>query len=155
MLAGNILIVEEEPALRATYSRALSRAGFAVTRAKAGREALRRLEGGAFDVLLADIQMPEKNGLALLQEIHALSPNLPVIVMVSELNSHVAGDAADRGAVQSLAKPVGEAPQNRKSRCWLEASAAASFHRLGARRRTSANPNERNQGKEPDGAGTG
>ena len=109
MLAGNILIVEEEPALRATYSRALSRAGFAVTRAKAGREALRRLEGGAFDVLLADIQMPEKNGLALLQEIHALSPDLPVIVMVSELNNQFAVDAADLGAVHSLAKPVDEA----------------------------------------------
>jgi len=108
MLTGNVLIVDEEPALRATYSRALSQAGFAVTKAKAGREVLRRLEGGAFDVLLADIQMPEKNGLALLREIHALSPDLPVIVIVSELNNQFAVDAADLGAVHFLAKPVDE-----------------------------------------------
>src|SRR5215831_13693224 len=109
MLTGNVLIAEEEPALRATYSRALSEAGFAVTKAKAGREVLRRLEGGAFDVLLADIHMPEKNGLALLQEIHALSPDLPVIVMVSQLNNRFAVDAAQLGAVHFLAKPVDEA----------------------------------------------
>ena len=62
----------------------------------------------AFDVLLADIQMPEKNGLAFLQEIHALSPDLPVIVIVSELNNQFAVDAAELGAVHSLAKPVDE-----------------------------------------------
>ena len=109
MLTGNVILVEEEPALRATYSRALSQAGFAVTKAKAGREVLRRLEGCAFDVLLADIHMPGKNGLALLQEIHVHSPDLPVIVMVSELNNQFAVDAADFGAVHSLAKPVDEA----------------------------------------------
>lgn len=106
MPIGNILLVDEEPALRATYSRALSRAGFAVTNAKAGSEALLRLESGDFDVLLADIHMPEKNGLAFLQELHTLSPDLPVIVMVSELNNQFAVDAAEFGAVQSLAKPV-------------------------------------------------
>jgi two-component system nitrogen regulation response regulator GlnG len=106
MPTGNILLMDEDPALRAICSRGLSKAGFAVTKAKAGSETLRRLESGAFDVLLADIHMPEKDGLAFLQEIHALSPDLPVIVLVSALNNQFAVDAADLGAVQFLAKPV-------------------------------------------------
>jgi len=106
MPVGNILLMDEEPAARAIYSRGLSEAGFAVTKAKAGNETLRRLESGAFDVLLADIHMPEKNGLALLEEIHAISPGLPVVVMVSKLNNQFAVDAAELGAVQFLAKPI-------------------------------------------------
>jgi antitoxin Phd len=106
MPAGNILLVDEGSALRSAYIRVLSEAGFAVTKAKGGSEALRLLESGAFDVLLADICMPEKDGLALLEEMHAFSPDLPVIVMVSELNNQFAVDAAELGAVQSLEKPV-------------------------------------------------
>lgn len=106
MSIGNILLMDEEPALGVTYSRGLSKAGFAVTKAKAGSDTLRRLESGTFDVLLADMHRPEKNGLALLREIHALSPDIPVIVMVSALNNQFTVDAAELGAVQFLAKPV-------------------------------------------------
>jgi prevent-host-death family protein len=108
MLTGNILLVGDERGLGAIYARALSKAGFAVTKAKAGRDALRHLEGGAFDLLLADIHMPEKNGLALLKEIHTVSPDLPVIVMVARLNNQFTVDAAELGAVQALARPVDE-----------------------------------------------
>jgi prevent-host-death family protein len=77
-----------------------------VTEAKDGKEALRSLEGGNFDVVLAD--MPRRNCLELLQELRAFSPDVPVIVIVSELDNQFAVEAAELGAVHSLDKPVDE-----------------------------------------------
>jgi antitoxin Phd len=102
---GHVLLIDNKQSARASHSSTLKKAGFAVTEAKDGKEALRRLEGGNFDLVLADIRMPERNGLKLLQELHALSPDLPVIVMVSALNNQFAVDAAELGAVQFLRKP--------------------------------------------------
>src|SRR5437016_14020991 len=85
--AGHVLLVDDASAARPAYARALTDAGFLVTKARGGKEALRQLEKGAFDVLLADVRIPEKDGLALLEDVHALSPDLPVVVIVSELNN--------------------------------------------------------------------
>jgi len=106
MYTGNILLFDEERSARASYANSLKDAGFSVTSAKDGVEALRRLENGRFDVVLADICMPEKNGLELLQKLHASSPDVPVIVMVLELNNRFAVEAAELGAVQLLKKPI-------------------------------------------------
>ena len=105
MPAGHVLLIDNKQSARTLHASMLKNAGFAVTEAKDGKEALRRLTGGNFDLVLADIGMPERNGLELLQEVHALSPKLPVIVMVSALNNQFAVDAAELGAVQYLQKP--------------------------------------------------
>jgi antitoxin Phd len=105
MPSGHVLLIDEQHAARASHSSTLRKAGFAVTEAKNSKDALRRIEGGRFDLVLADIRMPEKNGLELLQEVHTLSPDLPVIVIVSALNNQFAMDAAELGAVQCLQKP--------------------------------------------------
>lgn len=103
--AGHVLLIDEASAVRPAYARALTDASFLVTKARRGKEALRRLEKGAFDVLLVDVRTPEKDGLALLEALHALSPDLPVVVMVAELNNQFAVDAAELGAVQCLQRP--------------------------------------------------
>jgi antitoxin Phd len=103
--SGHVLLIDDKHAARASHSSTLRKAGFAVTEAKDGKDALRRMEGGSFDLVLADIRMPEKNGLELLHEVHTLSPDLPVIVIVSALNNQFAVDAAELGAVQYLQKP--------------------------------------------------
>jgi antitoxin Phd len=103
--SGHVLLIDDKHTTRASHSITLRKAGFEVTGAKDGKEALRRLAGGNFDLVLADIPMPERNGLELLQELHALSPDLPVIVMVSALNNQFAVDSAELGAVQYLQKP--------------------------------------------------
>jgi prevent-host-death family protein len=105
---GHVLLIGDKQTARASHSSTLKKAGFAVTEAKDGKEALRRLEGGGFDLILADMRMPEKNGLELLQEVHTLSPDVPVILIVSTLNNQFAVDAAELGAVQYLQKPFDE-----------------------------------------------
>jgi prevent-host-death family protein len=108
VLTGHVLLIDDKRTARASHSSTLKNAGFAVTEAKDGKEALLRLASGNFDVILADICMPEKNGLDLLQRLHTLSPDVPVIVMVSLRNNQFAVDAAELGAVQSLERPVAE-----------------------------------------------
>jgi prevent-host-death family protein len=105
MPAPNILVIDEKPGVRAEHSDILKRAGFAVMEAKNAREAVRRLEGGSVDLILADIQMPIVDGLELLGRLRASSPNIPVIFSISQFDNQFALDAAEFGPVQYLQKP--------------------------------------------------
>src|SRR5712692_3152852 len=113
MARCRVLLVDDEPSILAHYSRALANAGFEGTKAGGGDEALNRLESAPFDVVVTDLLVPEESGLALLGKLHALSPNLPVIVMVDQLSNEIAVEAAELGALQSLVKPIDRALLNR------------------------------------------
>jgi prevent-host-death family protein len=140
--AGHVLLVDDASATRPAHARALTEAGFLVTIARGGKQALRRLEKGDFDVLLADVRIPEKDGLALLEDVHAFSPDLPIVVMVSELNNQFAVDAAELGAVQYLQKPFDQ-DLLRRSIC-----RAVGLKRVERDRRTHVDPLRR-RGEAP------
>jgi antitoxin Phd len=108
MPRGRVLLVDDEPSILASYGRALADAGFEVTKARGGGEALRRLGTAAFDVVVTDL-IPEMNGLEFLKSLHAFSPELPVILMADKLSNETAVEAAELGAVRSLVKPVSPA----------------------------------------------
>lgn len=106
MARGRVLLVDDEPSVLASYGRALADAGFEVTKAGGGDEALRRLETDRFDVVLSDLLLPEKAGLEFLESLQAISPELPVIVMAGKQSNEIAVEAAELGAVQYLLKPI-------------------------------------------------
>ena len=54
----SVLIVDDEPAVRTSVSKALSNAGYQTQTADSGNEALKILEKNTFDVVLSDLQMP-------------------------------------------------------------------------------------------------
>ena len=93
MLRGRVLLVDDQPSILASYSRALAHAGFEVTEASGGDEAFRRLESAPFDVVLTDLLVPKISGLAFLEKLHAFSPELPVIVMFDKQNNEIAVEA--------------------------------------------------------------
>jgi DNA-binding response OmpR family regulator len=74
-----VLFVEDEPSIRSTYER-LFASHYEMAFAASGTEALRRLASFAPDVLVLDMRLPDTDGVALLQEIRASHPALPVIV---------------------------------------------------------------------------
>jgi two-component system cell cycle sensor histidine kinase/response regulator CckA len=77
-----VLLVEDEPAIREFARRVLHRAGYDVTTAAHGGEALARLErGDPVDVLLTDAAMPVLGGRALADAARALRPELPIVLM--------------------------------------------------------------------------
>jgi two-component system, cell cycle response regulator CpdR len=80
---ARVLIAEDEEQLRALVARALTSDGHEVVMAADGAEALDKLqaEGGAFDLLLADIKMPVMDGLALALATARDFPTLPILLM--------------------------------------------------------------------------
>jgi len=100
-----ILVVDDEPPVRTMIAAALDRQGYAVDMAGGGREALEALELNSFNLVLTDIVMQDVNGIALLERIHALQPNLPVVMVTAVHDISVAIDSMRRGAYDYLLKP--------------------------------------------------
>ena len=84
---------------------ALERQGYTVEQAGGGREALEALELNTFNLVLTDIVMNDVNGIALLERIHALQPNLPVVMVTAVHDISIAIDSMRRGAYDYLLKP--------------------------------------------------
>lgn len=83
VLRGTALIVDDDPAIRATLNRILERAGMVTTEAANGQAALSMLTESALsiDIALVDLAMPGMNGLELLAAIRRRMPQLPVLLM--------------------------------------------------------------------------
>lgn len=76
---AQILIAEDDEAMRNFLARALERAGHEVTAVASGIEALPHVAGQGFDLLLTDIVMPEMDGIALAQRAAQLAPGMKVV----------------------------------------------------------------------------
>ena len=100
-----ILVVDDEPPVRTFIAAALERQGYDIELASGGREALEALELNTFNLVLTDVVMQDVNGIALLERIHALQPNLPVVMVTAVHDISVAIDSMRRGAYDYLLKP--------------------------------------------------
>ncbi len=100
-----IWIVDDDESIRWVLEKALARENLATRSFSNVRDAMEALQTGTPQVLVSDIRMPGESGLALLQEIKARHPGLPVIIITafSDLDSAVA--AFQGGAFEYLAKP--------------------------------------------------
>jgi DNA-binding response OmpR family regulator len=104
MTGGRLLIVDDDAELAAMLVRALAREGFKAQHVARGAAALSRLAETEFDLLIADVMMPEMDGLELLRRLRAAS-TVPVLMLTAR------GDDNDRilglelGADDYLPKP--------------------------------------------------
>ncbi len=103
--SARILVVNDEPHVRTMIAESLERQGSTVVLAGGGREALEAIQRDYFNLVLTDILMPDVNGIQLLESIHALRPNLPVVIVTAVHDIAVAIDAMRRGAYDYLLKP--------------------------------------------------
>ena len=100
-----ILVVDDEPAVRASLERALRLEGYEVDLAADGREALARLANGAPDAIVLDVVMPHIDGLEVCRRLRSLGDRTPVLVLTARdaVTDRVAG--LDAGADDYLVKP--------------------------------------------------
>jgi DNA-binding NtrC family response regulator len=103
---ANILVVDDERAICEAFSMMLKREGHSPEIAASGQEALRKIEAQPPDAVFLDIQMPGSSGLEVLEQIHAMQPQLPVILMTAYGTLDTAIRAQKLKAFDYLGKPV-------------------------------------------------
>ncbi len=101
-----ILIVDDEPDMRALLKDVLEERGHRVQVASNGREALKKLSEEEYSVVLTDIRMKEMQGIELLAEVKRTYPDINVIVMTAFGSVESAIEAMKQGAYDYLTKPV-------------------------------------------------
>jgi two-component system response regulator PilR (NtrC family) len=102
---GKILVVDDERGLREVLSIMLKRAGYAVTEASDGEEAIGHISKEIFDLVITDLRMPKADGMAVLKAVQSSSPETVVLVMTAFATSDSAVDAMKQGAYDYLTKP--------------------------------------------------
>jgi len=104
MNAGRILVVDDEPQIRRVMRTTLTGSGYEVDDAKTGEEALLKVREFRPDLVLLDINMPGKGGLAACREIRA-SANIAIIMLTVRNTESDKVDALDAGADDFVTKP--------------------------------------------------
>lgn len=111
-MAKNILIVDDSATMLMSVKNNLEISGFTVETAEDGVKALAKLKGGLKpDLIITDINMPNMNGIELIQNARAL-PALrftPILVLTTESQQARRDEAKKLGATGWLVKPVGGA----------------------------------------------
>ncbi len=100
-----VCIVDDDPDVRDSLQMLLGRSGFRILSFESGRAFLQAGIKAAGACVLADIRMPEMDGLELQREINRTIPGLPVIIMTGHGDVPMAVQAMKAGAVEFLEKP--------------------------------------------------
>jgi two-component system NtrC family response regulator len=100
-----ILIVDDEKNYLTILSAVLEEEGFEILTALSGPEALEIQKTSDLDLVLTDMKMPEMDGIALLENIKTLDPDLPVIMMTAHGTVDKAVEAMQKGAYTYILKP--------------------------------------------------
>ncbi len=101
----SVLVVDDERPIRFLMEKELPRAGCLVTCAESGEDALERLRGQDFDVVLMDLKMPGIGGLEALRRIRESGTSAEVVVLTGHPDVTTAIEAMKLGAFDYLSKP--------------------------------------------------
>jgi len=104
--ALQILVVDDEPAIRQILTATIARAGHSVEVAGSGREALMRLAKGDIEVALCDINMPDLTGIEVVREARASGVDTTFIMMTAFSSVDTAIEAMKAGAFDYMIKPL-------------------------------------------------
>ena len=100
-----ILVADDEEAVRNLLQRILGEAGYEVTTAANGQDALYKVSLGEAEVVLLDIKMPGMSGMEVLRKLTADSPDFCVIMVTAVADMQTAIEAMKTGAYDYITKP--------------------------------------------------
>lgn len=104
--ASQVLIADDQASSRLGFRVALEAAGYGVTEAEDGEQALESLRDDPVDLALLDLRMPGPDGLEVLRRLQEEAIDVPVVVVTAYGDVPSAVRAIELGAVDFLAKPV-------------------------------------------------
>ena len=115
-MTAKILTVDDSASIRLTTRVTLSNAGYTVTEAVDGVDGLNKLKAGEFDLVVTDLNMPNMDGLTMLQNIRAdpALAKLPVLMVTAEAKKENIIAAAQAGASGYVVKPFTAATLDEK-----------------------------------------
>jgi DNA-binding NtrC family response regulator len=102
---ADILIIDDEKAIRKTLSEILSFEGYKIDEASDGEEGLKKFRERNYDVVLCDIKMPKIDGIEFLQKAGESNPDIPIIMISGHGNIETAVEAVKTGAYDYISKP--------------------------------------------------
>ncbi len=138
----SVLLVDDEPSLLEVTRLFLERGGeYAIVCASSAREALDRIRGQHFDVVVSDYDMPEMTGIAFLQTLRSQGDTIPFIIFTGKGRENVAIEALNSGAdfylekggdPRSIFAELQQMIRKAARRGWTEAALKASEERYRA-----------------------
>ena len=105
-MKGNILVIEDDQDMCDLLSAGLDKRGFSVSTFLSGKQGLEAVSSISTDAVLADINLPDMNGLDICQKIAADYPDIPVVIMTAFGNMDTAIAAIRAGAYDFVTKPL-------------------------------------------------
>jgi two-component system response regulator AtoC len=122
---NHVLVVDDEPGMRAALEAGFTQGGWQVETAAGATEALARFRRHFHPLVVTDIRMPDGNGLSLLREVRSAAPHTAVILLTAFGSVPDAVAAMKDGACDYLVKPVAFEPLERAARRLLARAQAA------------------------------
>ncbi len=102
---GNILIIDDEKAIRKTLAEILSFEKYKVQEAANGEEGWNLFSQNTYSAVLCDIKMPKMDGMEFLKKATELNPDVPIILISGHGTIESAVDAVKEGAYDYISKP--------------------------------------------------
>ena len=102
---ANILIIDDEEAIRNVLRDILEMEDYEVDEAKDGIEALSKIKQKSFDAIICDIKMPKMDGMEVLERVNLLSPDTPIIMISGHGDIDTAVETVKKGAFDYISKP--------------------------------------------------
>jgi len=105
MHKANIMVIDDEESMCKFMQIMLQKEGYDVITSQSSYQALNLLKQKNYDLVIADLMMPELNGLELLSRVKSLDPDASFIVMTAYASVDTAIEALKKGAYDYLTKP--------------------------------------------------
>lgn len=103
---ANILVVDDDQAVRNIVATALKGVGHEVAEATSGDNAIESIKQGIYDVIIADLKMPQPDGISVLKAARKVLPDVEVIMTTGYDSTEMAVEAMKLGARDYLVKPI-------------------------------------------------
>jgi DNA-binding NtrC family response regulator len=101
----SVLVVDDEVDLRTLLDHVVTGAGYQVTTAEDGQDAITKLQAATFDLALLDIQMPNASGIEVLKYLREHAPSTKAIMLTGYADLKYAMEAREFGAKDFISKP--------------------------------------------------
>jgi len=107
-MSWSVLIVDDEPMTQDLLRLMLEPAGFRVTGAEHGLEALQKIQENKPDIVILDVMMPHMDGITVCKEVrrNAETADLPIVMLSGKTHLNAIEEGLKAGANRYLAKPM-------------------------------------------------